>query len=70
MYLTLVQWSLLKGESGSEVIDDLFQQAMRGKIALYMSIVNLLEVYYGFISDIGLKETMDIKIKLMILHLL
>jgi hypothetical protein len=32
--------------------DDLFQQAVRGEAALYMSIVNLREAYYGLIKDI------------------
>jgi PIN domain nuclease of toxin-antitoxin system len=51
--------ALLKGENGAEAVDDLFQQAVHGDAALSMSIVNLLEVYYGFIPDIGLAETKD-----------
>jgi len=52
--------ALLKGEDGAEKIDHLFQQAIRGESTLCISIVNLLEVYYGFIADIGLTETVDI----------
>ncbi|MDR0442909.1 MAG: PIN domain-containing protein [Treponema sp.] len=51
--------ALLKKEQGAEAVDDLFQQTVRGEAALSMSIVNLLEVYYGFIGEIGLTETED-----------
>ena len=51
--------AVLKGENGAEDVDNLFQQAARGEAALCMSIINLLEVYYGFISDIGIVETID-----------
>ena len=51
--------ALLKGENGSEEVDNLFQQTAQGDTALCMNIVNLLEVYYGFIGDIGLSETRD-----------
>ena len=51
--------ALLKGENGAKEVDDLFHQAAQGKIALFMSIINLLEVYYGFIGDIGLTETQN-----------
>jgi PIN domain nuclease of toxin-antitoxin system len=52
--------AVLKGENGAEDVDSLFQQAAQGEAALCMSIINLLEVYYGFIGDIGLTETVDI----------
>jgi len=51
--------AILKGENGAEAVDNFFQQAARGDVMLCMSIVNLLEVYYGFIGDIGLLETRD-----------
>ena len=51
--------ALLKGENGAEKIDRLFQQATVGEVTLCMSIVNLLEVYYGFVADIGLDKTVD-----------
>jgi len=51
--------ALLKRESGAEAVDGLFHQAMRGDAALSMSVVNLLEVYYGFVPDIGLTEARD-----------
>jgi PIN domain nuclease of toxin-antitoxin system len=49
--------AMLKGEGGAKEVDNLFQQAVQGNALLSMSIVNLLEVYYGFITDIGLTET-------------
>ena len=52
--------AVLKGENGAEAVDDLFHQAIRGDVALSMSIVNLLEVYYGFVPDIGLMEARNI----------
>lgn len=48
--------AVLKDEEGSGTVNTLFQQAYRGNITLAMSIVNLLEVYYGFIRDEGLDE--------------
>jgi predicted nucleic acid-binding protein len=51
--------ALMKGEDGAEEVDNLFQQSVRGEAVLCMSIVNLLEVYYGFIKDIGLSETRE-----------
>jgi len=51
--------ALLKGETGAEKVDRFFQQAVLGEATLYISIVNLLEVYYGFARDIGIAETVD-----------
>jgi len=56
--------ALLKGEDGAEEVDNLFQQAIDGKIELFINVVNLMEVYYGFISDIGLPETINIMNKI------
>ena len=52
--------ALLKGENGAKEVDNLFHQAEQKKALLSMSIINLLEVYYGFIGDIGLTETQDL----------
>jgi len=52
--------ALINKEEGAEAVDRFFQQAMRGEIKLYMSIINLLEVYYGFIGDIGVTKTQEI----------
>jgi PIN domain nuclease of toxin-antitoxin system len=52
--------ALINKEEGSEVVDSLFQQAVKGEIKLYISIINLLEVCYGFIGDIGVVKTQEI----------
>jgi len=52
--------ALINGEEGAGAVDNLFQQAVKGEIKLYMSIINLLEVYYGFIGDIGVAKTQEI----------
>jgi PIN domain nuclease of toxin-antitoxin system len=46
--------ALFKKESGFEEVRDLVKAADAGEIAVYMSIVNLLEVYYGFIGSDGM----------------
>jgi predicted nucleic acid-binding protein len=46
--------ALLKEEEGAYAVDALFQKAVRGEAALYMSVINLLEVFYGFIGEMGL----------------
>jgi len=51
--------ALLKGENGAKEVDNLFQKVEEGEAALCINIVNLLEVYYGFIGDIGFTETTD-----------
>jgi predicted nucleic acid-binding protein len=38
---------------GFEEVDELFGRAETGEITIYMSIVNLVEVYYGYIGDCG-----------------
>jgi len=51
--------ALLKRENGADEVDNLFRQAFKGEVTLCVSIVNLLEVYYGFVADIGIDETVD-----------
>ncbi|MDR2247122.1 MAG: type II toxin-antitoxin system VapC family toxin [Treponema sp.] len=43
----------LNGEPGKEIMRDLFRQAVDRKMALYMSVVNMIEVRYGYIRDMG-----------------
>ena len=62
--------ALLKGEDGAEKVDRLFHQAARGEIELHMSIINLLEVYYGFAKDIGLAKTATMLNGMLLLILL
>jgi predicted nucleic acid-binding protein len=38
--------TFLNDEDGAEIMEEIFQKAEDGQIALYMSIINLLEVYY------------------------
>jgi predicted nucleic acid-binding protein len=50
----------LNGETGEDKIDALFQQAHEGTITLAMSIINLLEVYYGYFREKGRETAIDI----------
>jgi PIN domain nuclease of toxin-antitoxin system len=42
-----------KQEDGFTVVADLYEDAADGKAALYINMVNLLEVYYGLIYEFG-----------------
>jgi predicted nucleic acid-binding protein len=46
--------------AGFEAVDELFNRAEAGEITLYMSIVNLVEVYYGYIGDVGMTTANEI----------
>jgi predicted nucleic acid-binding protein len=48
--------ALLKREDGADVVNALFQRALIGEDVLFMSIVNLLEVFYGLIGDVGIER--------------
>jgi predicted nucleic acid-binding protein len=45
--------ALFKREAGWDVVNALFKRARVGEISLCMSIINLLEVIYGFRRDKG-----------------
>ncbi|MDR1147738.1 MAG: PIN domain-containing protein [Spirochaetaceae bacterium] len=45
--------SLIKNEAAFDQVNDLLARAAAGEISIFMSIVNLLEVYYGFLRDMG-----------------
>jgi predicted nucleic acid-binding protein len=47
----LIAW--LKNEPGADVVDGLLDKAEDGGIDLCMSVVNLVEVYYGFMRASG-----------------
>jgi predicted nucleic acid-binding protein len=47
--------SLLKKEAAFDQVTGLLAYAKAGKISIYMSIVNLVEVYYGFLRDMGVE---------------
>jgi len=52
--------AVINRENGAETVDKLFHQAVKGEVKLYISIINLLEVNYGFIGDIGIAKTQEI----------
>ncbi|MDR3171964.1 MAG: PIN domain-containing protein [Treponema sp.] len=43
--------ALLKREIGADVVQDILDQASRGEVIIYMSLVNLLEVGYNFTRE-------------------
>jgi predicted nucleic acid-binding protein len=45
--------SLLKREAAFDQVTHLLIRAADREITIYMSIVNLVEVYYGFMQDVG-----------------
>jgi predicted nucleic acid-binding protein len=45
--------AFLNRETGQEIVADLLKKAQMGEAAIYMNIVNLIEVYYGYIRDVG-----------------
>jgi PIN domain nuclease of toxin-antitoxin system len=45
--------SLIKNEAAFDQVNGLLARAAAGEISIFMSIVNLVEVYYGFLRDMG-----------------
>jgi predicted nucleic acid-binding protein len=43
----------IKNEPGADVVDGLLDRAVEGEIDLFINIVNLVEVHYGFMKDLG-----------------
>jgi predicted nucleic acid-binding protein len=52
--------ALFNGEEGDDVVDDLLGRAENGEISLYMSIVQLIEVYYDRIKVAGSEKAAEI----------
>jgi predicted nucleic acid-binding protein len=50
--------ALINEEEGAGMVDRLIMEAIAGEIALNISIINLSEVYYGYIGAVG-KEKAD-----------
>jgi predicted nucleic acid-binding protein len=48
--------ALVNKESEAGMVDELIQKAVVGDAALNMSIINLTEVYYGYLHDRGKEE--------------
>jgi predicted nucleic acid-binding protein len=51
---------------GYEEVDELFNRAETGEIEIIMSIVNLVEVYYGFIQKYGTVEAADVIMNIVV----
>ncbi|MDR1159512.1 MAG: type II toxin-antitoxin system VapC family toxin [Syntrophomonadaceae bacterium] len=45
--------SLIKNEAAFDQVNGLLARAAAGEISIFMSIINLVEVYYGFLRDMG-----------------
>jgi predicted nucleic acid-binding protein len=43
----------IKNEPGADVVEGLLGQAVAGEIDLCINVVNLVEVYYGFMKEMG-----------------
>jgi predicted nucleic acid-binding protein len=54
----LIAW--LKNELGADIVDDLLDKAEAGEIDLFINVVNLVEVYYGFMKDLGEDKAREI----------
>lgn len=50
--------AVLNGENGAEPVKDIIEQAKTDSVKVSMSIINLLEVYYGVLRECG-KEIAD-----------
>jgi predicted nucleic acid-binding protein len=58
----LIAW--IKKEPGEDTVCVLLDRAKDGKDSLYMNIVNLLEVCYGFYRELGAEKTSLIRQKI------
>jgi PIN domain nuclease of toxin-antitoxin system len=45
--------AFLNDEEGADTIEELLDRAVAGDVFLFMSIINLLEIYYGELRDKG-----------------
>ena len=43
----------LNDENGAETVENIFHQTLNGRTSVVMGIVNLLEVYYGVLREVG-----------------
>ena len=48
--------AFVRKEPGYEVVRDILVEAMAGKVVVYINIINLLEVHYGFRREDGLPK--------------
>jgi predicted nucleic acid-binding protein len=52
--------AFLKKEEGVEKVLDILQETENGTTFVYMSIMNLIEVHYGFVCSLGKKRAAEI----------
>jgi PIN domain nuclease of toxin-antitoxin system len=50
----------LNDEEGADIVENIFDQALNGQTLISMGIVNLLEVYYGILRDLGLSKADEV----------
>ena len=49
--------ALFKQEQGSDKVRALLNEALTGQTAIYMNIINLIEVHYGFYRTLGKEKS-------------
>jgi PIN domain nuclease of toxin-antitoxin system len=47
--------AFLNDEEGADIVEDILDRSITGDVFLFMSIINLLEVYYGELRDKGVE---------------
>jgi len=50
----------LNDEDGADVVDELFENASEGDATVFISTINLLEVYYGMYRELGYEKATEI----------
>ena len=50
----------LNDEKGADTVENIFDLALNGQTSVSMGIVNLLEVYYGILRDLGLSKADEV----------
>jgi len=53
-------FALIADEQGGELVNGLLDKARSGETSVYMSKVNLLEIYYNHIRDLGIDRADEI----------
>ena len=48
--------TFLNDETGSDIIEDLLKKAIDGQISIFMNIINLIEVHYANIRNLGQEQ--------------
>jgi len=53
-------FALISGEQGEDIVCDLLKKAINNEATVYMSRINLLEIYYSHIRDLGIERADEI----------